>query len=228
VTAAARLAALRIVRAPRSLVPMAGWALVSLVAAVAERRASAPAAGHVLLGVFGSIALPLLVYVVVGATVAGQGVLRASRPLVAVGGDPMRVAAATILVAAAVSALLGALLSPLVAAIAHGPSDPSLARDLPTTAWIGALAGATYAAWFALGAATTRSGVGRGALLAVDWILGVGTGAGAVLTPRAHLRNLLGGAPPLDLSQRASTAALVFLAFAFVVAALTFARRTRG
>jgi hypothetical protein len=227
VTPTVRLATLRLVRAPRSVVAALGWTFLAIVAALAERSAASPAAGHVLLGTFGAIVLPLLVYVLVGAALAGQGVARAVRPVVAFGGDPTRAAASALLVAAAASAVACAILSALVAALAHGPSDPPLASDAITSAWIGALAGLAYAAWFTLGAAIARSGIGRAIFLGVDWLLGVGTGAGAALTARGHVRNLLGGAPPLDFSQRASTVALVVLALAFAGGALLLALRAR-
>jgi hypothetical protein len=66
----------------------------------------------------------------------------------------------------------------------------------------------------------------RGAFLAIDWVIGVGRGAGAVLTPRAHVRNLLGGVAPLDFSQLASAAALVILVA--TCAALTVLLSRRG
>src|SRR6476646_3094641 len=134
-SAASRLAFARITRAPRSVVPAAAWCALAIAAALAERARSWPAAGHVLLGAFGAFALPLLVYVVVGAAVAGSGLARSARPLLALGADPVRVAGATLLVAGAVSGLGCAALSAAVDAIAHGPGDPPLVRDALTSAW---------------------------------------------------------------------------------------------
>ena len=73
-------------------------------------------------------------------------------------------------------------------------------------------------------ASATRAVLGRVVLLVVDWILGANGGAGALLCPRGHVRNLLGGAAPMDLSQRASAAALVFLAIASALIAIRRAR----
>lgn len=225
---AARLAALRITRSPSALAAVAAWLLLALGAAILERRTGAPAAGHVLLGTFGAVALPLLVFAIVGATVAGVGLGRAGRSLVAFGADPLRVALGTLLFAAAVSAVACGLASATIAAIAHGRDDPPLVGDALTSARVGALAGLAYAAYFALGAALFRSGVGRGVLLAADWLLGDGAGPLALATPRAHLRSLFGGPAAFDLSQRASTAALVALALVFSALALVLARRRRA
>jgi hypothetical protein len=201
--------------------------LVALVAALVELGRAAPAAGHVLLGAFGAIALPLLVFAIVGATLAGQGLARASRPLVSFGASPVAVAGETLLVCVATSLVACGLLSALVALVAHGPDDPPALRDALTSAWIGALAGAAYAAYFGLGAAILKNGAGRAILLAVDFVIG-GTSASGLLVPRALVRSLFGGAAPLDLSQRASAGLLVALIVVYVLLALLLMRRARA
>ncbi|MGA7119898.1 MAG: hypothetical protein WBY94_07375, partial [Polyangiaceae bacterium] len=60
--------------------------------------------------------------------------------------------------------------------------------------------------------------------LVADWVLGASDGAAALLTPRGHVRNLLGGVPPLDVSQRASAIALVLLAIGWASVAWRRAR----
>jgi hypothetical protein len=75
-----------------------------------------------------------------------------------------------------------------------------------------------------LGSSFGRRGGGRPVLLVVDWMLGASGGAAALMSPRGHVRNLLGGAPPMDLSERASALLLVALA---VVCALWSVRRAR-
>jgi hypothetical protein len=202
--------------------------LLAIVAALAERARAWPAAGHVLLGAFGAIALPLLVYSVVGAALGGQGLSRAGRPLMAFGASPTRIAASTLAVTMLVSTFLCAVLSSIVAALAHGPSDPPLIRDLWTSAWVGGLGGASYAAFFVFGSALLKNGIGRGILLAIDWIFGSGAGTSAIVTPRAHLQSLFGGPPAFDLSQRASTTMLLLCAAFFSVATLLLARRHRA
>jgi hypothetical protein len=58
----------------------------------------------------------------------------------------------------------------------------------------------------------------------IDWLLGANGGVTALLAPRAHLRNLLGGAPPMDLSQRASAVALAILVLVCALGAVGRAR----
>ena len=141
------------------------------------------------------------------------------------GAAPARAAGVTIGVAAAACAALGGVLGAAVALVAHGISDPPLWRDAIVSAYAGGLGGIAYAAWFSLGASFGRRGMGRAGLLIADWVLGATSGAGAVMTPRGHLRNLLGGVPPMDLSQRASAFALVAIALLCAGFALLKARR---
>src|SRR5436305_1024334 len=68
-------------------------------------------------------------------------------------------------------------------------------------------------------------GGGRGAFFVIDWILGSAAGTSALVTPRGHLRNLLGGAAPHAWSQSASAFALVALAGVFGAIAVARARR---
>src|SRR5207253_2328967 len=111
----------------------------------------------------------------------------------------------------------GAALGAAVAAVAHGTADPPLARDVLTSAYAGTLGGTAYAAWFVAGGAFGRRGGGRTTLLALDWMVGAGRSSAALYVPRAHLRNLLGGLPPLDVSERVSAVALVVIALACVL-----------
>jgi hypothetical protein len=98
-----------------------------------------------------------------------------------------------------------ALLAALV--IAYGRT-PGLVRDALTTGWIAGLGAGAYAAWFGLGSSVTKHGRGRWMFLALDFVLGGGTGALAAVFPRAHMTSLLGGPAVIDLSQRASSALL--------------------
>jgi hypothetical protein len=111
-----------------------------------------------------------------------------------------------------------------VALVAHGAADPPVARDALISGYVGGLGGATYASWFSLGAGFGRRGGGRLVALLVDWLFGVSGGTLALFAPRAHLRSLLGGAPPLDWSQRWSVAALAVLALACAIGAVGRAR----
>jgi hypothetical protein len=93
------------------------------------------------------------------------------------------------------------------------------------SAWVSALGGAAYASLFAFGASLGKRGWGRSVMLAIDWLLGVGSGFGAALTPRAHVRSLLGGSAVMEMSGRVSAACLVLLALAFATAATKRASR---
>jgi len=225
IAALARPSVARLLRGPRAWFGVAAWCTLAFVFAMAAReRGSAHGADHVLIDTFGALALPLLSYVIVGATVASKSLRASTASVVAFGAQPTRAAAAAIAVAAASCAVVGAVVAAGVAVVAHGIADPPRFKDAAESAYVGVLGGAAYAAWFSLGASFGRRGGGRIVLLLVDWILGATSGAGALLTPRAHLRNLLGGAPPMDLSQRASAAALALLAVACALVAIRRAR----
>ncbi len=106
------------------------------------------------------------------------------------------------------SAVLGAMAASIALVIAYG-SMPGLWSDLPTSSWIAALGGASYAAWFSLGASFMRLGRARWAPLVADFTLGATGGLLAVVWPRAHLLNLAGGDALLDLSQPTSSVLLI-------------------
>ena len=224
--ALARPSIARLTRRPGAWIAVAAWgALACAVGAVARVRGAAHAADHVLVDTFGALVLPLLTYAIVRATF-GSGSLRASTaPVVAFGAPPARAAAAAVAVAAVSCAAAGALVAAAVAFVAHGIADPPPVRDAAASAYAGALGGVAYAAWFSLGTTFGRRGGGRALLLVLDWVLGATGGAGALVTPRGHLRNLLGGAPPMDLSQRTSAAALLVLTLLYALIAVRRAGR---
>ena len=221
--ALARPAVARVLRTPRPLLAMGAWCALAVGFAAATRaRGVAHGADHVLVDAYGALVLPLLAYTLVGAVVGARGTLgAATAQVVAFGAAPVRAAAVTAGLAVLACAGMAAALAAAVAAVAHGASDPPVAGDALASAWVGGLGGAAYAAWFAMGATLGRRGGGRTVLLVVDWALGVGHGAVALVAPRAHVRSLLGGAGPMDLSGHASAAALVVI----TVAALAIAVR---
>jgi hypothetical protein len=116
---------------------------------------------------------------------------------------------------------LAAIAAAETALLAHDLTAPPLALDAFTCAWIGALTGCAYAGLFAFGATFGARGGGRFWALALDFVLGATSGFAALLFPRAHAQNLLGGEPPLLLAQPASAALLVVLAIVFTSLALT-------
>ena len=216
----------RLLRGPRAWIAVSAWCALAVAFALAARQqGAARGADHVLIDTYGALVVPLLAYVIVGTAVASQSLRASTASLVAFGAPPARAAAAAIAVAAASSALVCALVGAAVALLAHGIADPPRGHDALASAYAGALGGVAYAAWFSLGASFGRRGGGRGALLVLDWILGATGGAGALVTPRGHLRNLLGGVPPMDLSQRASAVALAVLTLLCTLVAM---RRSRA
>jgi hypothetical protein len=230
VTGAASLARLpiaRLVRTPRARAAAGAWCVLAIGMAVVMRRLGAShGADDVLVEACGALVLPLLAYTLVGATLGAQSMAGSTMALAAFGASRGRAAAVTVGVAVLASALGGALLASIVAVVAHGTADPPVVRDALVSSYVGALGGAAYGSWFSLGAGFGRRGGGRLVALLLDWALGAGGGVTALLAPRAHLRNLLGGAPPMDVSQRASAVALVLLALACALAAVWRGRRT--
>ena len=221
----ARVPALRLLRTRRAWLPIAGMAILAVVTALALRSTGSPAgANHVMRGIFGFLVLPLVAYGVVGAVHGGSGLRRGIRGVVALGAPPRSAALASVGVAVVASAALCAILAVIVCALAHGPLDPPLSSDLPTSLWVGGLGGGTYAAYFSAGSAIGK-GAMRGVFLAFDWIVGSGAGVGALLTPRGHVHSLLGGPLCADLPQQTSSILLVLLLVTYGVLSLLLIRR---
>jgi hypothetical protein len=225
-TALARPAVARLVRGPRTWLFAGAWSSLALALAVsAHARGLAHGADRVLLDAYGSIVLPLLAFGIVGALVGSRSFSATQAPLTALGARPIAAAAATLSVALASCIAVGAVLAAAIALVAHGSSDPPPAGDALASAWAGALGGAAYASLFAFGSSLGRSGGGRVLLLIADWVLGASQGPLAVVTPRAHLRNLLGGTGPAGMSGAASAAAIALLTAAFVGGLLARSRK---
>lgn len=222
---ALRLPLARLTRTPRALIPVVAWAALAVVAALAL-RGRPDASWSALESIFGALALPFLSFAIVGAALGSDGLARSTRPFVAFGAPPARVALATIGVAVGASALLAAPLGAVVAALAHGAGDPPVVRDALASAWVAGLGGAAYASLFCFGASFGKRGAGRAVALVVNWVLGGGTWSAGLVTPRAHLRSLLGGDSAAGLSGRASALALLGLIVLF--AALATARTRRA
>jgi hypothetical protein len=216
----------RLTRVPRAWVPVLAWAALAVVSALVLRRSGTSATGGALEAIFGGYALPLLTFTVVGGVLGGDGLARSTRPFAAFGAPPAGVAAVTVGVAVVASALVAALVGAAVAALSHGSTDPPLALDALTSAWVAALGAAAYAAFFSFGASFGRRGGGRAVALVVDWVLGASTGAAGLPVPRAHVRSLLGGDAVMALSGRVSALALV--AIVVVFGALAAGRARRG
>ncbi len=216
----------RLRRTPRAWLPVALWSLLAVGATTLLHHAPIPSnASEALQSPFGAFALPLLAYAVVGATLGGEGLSRSTRALVAFGATPFRVALGSIAVAMVVAGALSSIVGLLVAVLGHGEGDPPLLRDALATAWVAFLGGAAYGGAFAFGSSFGKRGGGRAVVLALDWVLGSGSETAALITPRAHLRSLLGGDAVASLSGHASALCLVSFAAVFAWLAARRARR---
>ncbi len=221
IAALLRVPSARLARLPRSSVPVLAWSALAIGAAIVSRNG----ADHVLRSTFGFVALPLLVYALVGAALGPSGALRGSlRGSVALGGAPRSAAFATVLFSVVASAVAAAVVGALVCALAHGETDPPLASDLPATAGIACLAGAAYGAYFCAGAAIGK-GTMRSVFLAIDWFIGARGGLGSVFTPRGHLASLLGGPLAFELPRKTSSLLLLLLVAIYGATAIALARR---
>jgi hypothetical protein len=211
---------------PRPLLVLVAWVVLGLGFALAARsRGAAHGADHALVEAFGALVLPLLAYSLVGALAGPRSLPASTAPLVSFGARPATAAAVVVGIAVVTCGAVAAVLAPIIAVVAHGVSDPPAPGDALASAYVGALGGAAYAAWFAFGASLGRRGGGRTALLLLDWLMGLGQGVPSLLTPRAHLRSLLGGAPPMQWPERASAAALIVIAALCALGAITRSRR---
>jgi hypothetical protein len=219
----------RLLRAPRTLLVAGSWCVLAVaVALIARSSSSSHPTDNVLLGAFAPLVLPLLAYVLTGAVVGSRALSASVVPLVSFGATPVRAAMAAVVVAVVACAATSSLLAGAMTVLSHGSTDPPLGGDFIASAYGGAAGGAAYAAWFTMGASIGRRGGGRAALLVVDWVLGAGDGASALASPRAHVRNLLGGRPPMQLSERESAVVLAALALACGLIAVRRAHRRIG
>jgi hypothetical protein len=201
------------------------WTLSAAVALAEKRTAPYGAAERALEGhVFGLI-LPLALLFTSTRVLEPVRLESATLPLARFGLSRPTVALGLISASMLAGALLAAVAAAITALVAHDPTAPSIAVDIVTCSWIGALTAAAYAGLFALGSTFGPRGGGRLVALALDFILGATSGFGSVLSPRAHAQNLLGGEPPLLLAQPVSAALLVCIAVVF--AGLAAARCAR-
>jgi hypothetical protein len=200
----------RLARAPRAWLVLGFWVAISVLPAVLERvRATGHGADHALLGFYSSIAVPFIAYSLLSAILGRDGLATSGIALANFGAPPSRVAVHTVTLAVVTSAILSGALGALVDVIGHGPLDPPLAQDALFAFGAGALGGGAYAAFFAVGASFGTRGYGRSILLVVDWLFGTSSDTSALLVPRAHVRNLLGGVAPVDVSGRTSVIVLL-------------------
>lgn len=171
-----------------------GAAAFVVLAALLERRWSADGAvDRVLMGAVFGWTIPLLAYSGV-ARVSGYGRLDdAANELSRHGADRRGTVACFVLMTAARVGVMGAVLAALAVLTASVGRASAVRADALTSAWIGALGGIAYVAWFSFASLWGKAGRGRFWALALDWVFGATTSLVAVPWPRAHLRSLLGG-----------------------------------
>jgi len=202
------------------VVALLAWGFAALVAFAEKRVALYGAAGRALEGqVFGFIVPIALLWISMRILEPVRLDVSAS-PLARFGLSRRGVGLGLIGASMLAAALVTAVAAALTALVAHDPTAPAASVDALTCAWIGALTGFAYAALFALGATFGAKGGGRYWVLGFDFLFGSTSGVAAMLAPRAHAQNLLGGQPPMFLSQPASAALLVAIAVAFTWHAL--------
>jgi hypothetical protein len=228
VSALARAPFLRLLRSRASWLALGFWVAISVVPAAIDRaHAIGHGADHALLGSYSTIALPFIAFTVLSAVLGRDGLGVSGISLSNFGAPPFRVALTAVAMAIVSSAFIGGVLGAAVEIIGHGPLDPPLARDAFESLLAGALGGGAYAAFFAMGASFGARGIGRSVFLVLDWVIGADADASALLVPRAHVRSLLGGAAPLDVSGTTSIAILVGITLLFAWLACVRAARVR-
>lgn len=197
-----------------------GLTLVALLA-ISERKAALYGAASRVLEreVFGWL-LPVALMLASRRALAPMRLDRAATPLARFGPSRRAVALGLVVASMIGASALGSSAAAAAAVLAHDPTAPALPIDALSSAWIGALGAAAYAALFAFGATFGASGAGRWGALAADLILGSTSGVGALFTPHAHIQNLLGGEPPMLLAQPTSAACLGAIVIVFTTLAL--------
>jgi peptidoglycan/LPS O-acetylase OafA/YrhL len=219
---------LRLVRSRQLWGAVVVLALVLVGYALLEKR---DLGGHGLdraLDFGASFVLPALVYGVAAAVMGDARLQRSGAALVSLGAPRGRVALATVLVTVGAAALVSGALGAVVVVVAHGPKDPPALTDALHTFAFTSLGGAAYAAYLAFFCCIVGGAWGRGLALFVDWSLGDGDGMGALLFPRGHLKNVLGGEGPEGVLPWESLLALSAIVVVYGLLAVERARRAKS
>jgi hypothetical protein len=190
-------------------------------AALERQSDRSSAADSALEGAVFGLALPLLAYLLSERVCDGSRLDRCVEPVARYGADRRAVLFGVLLVAALGTALLGVTLALVAVLGAHASRDADFAGDLRASVVIAALSGVVYACFFGAASLLGKRGGGRKWALIGDFILGAGGSALAAPFPRGHVRNLLGGAPVLDLSQGAAGIALLVIGLGCVALSLS-------
>jgi hypothetical protein len=193
---------------------------VATAAILEKRLVGGDAVDATLTGAVFGWTIPLLAYAAV-ARVSRYGRLdEAAADLVRHGGNRRAIVASFVLMTAARVSVVGALLAALGVLVSSVGEAAAIRSDALTSAWIGALGGAAYVAWFSLGSLWGRAGRGRLLSLLLDWVLGATSTAIALPWPRAHLHCLLGGELVIGLPAWQSSVLLGLFAGLYYLACL--------
>lgn len=179
---------------------------VYLIGLLERRSDHAFAADTTLTGAVFGIALPLLAYLASERVCDGQRLSR-SVDAVARHGASRRLAVLGLLLTSVACMALVAVLLTMCALLGARAS----AGDVALSGGIAIVAGAVYAAWFGWASMLGARGGGRRWALVLDLLFGAGSSFMAAPWPRAHIRNLLGGEPALELSQAGAWFALTLI-----------------
>ena len=189
------------VAAPLALF-LTGCAL--FVAGTLERRSQASTASDdVLTGLVFGVVIPVLAYSISDRVCAGQRLDQSLDGIARHGANRRALQLGVLLFAALCSALASAALTCVALLGTHAP-----AADLRLSVVVAFAGGVSYSLWFGAASLLGKRGGGRKWALILDFVLGAGSSFVALWWPRAHLRNLLGGEPPLDLPQTSAWLAL--------------------
>lgn len=175
-------------------------------------------------GAFG-VTLPLLCYWLVQRACGGSNLRDALLPLSRHGASRYELGLGLGVPPALIAALFAALSSVVVVGATRGLSDPLLLQDIATCLWIAVVSACAYTLAFVGASGYGPRGQGRIGLLAADFVLGAGGSFLALPWPKSHVRNLLGGAPVLELSQLGSLVLLLGTSFACLSAGLLHTKR---
>jgi hypothetical protein len=197
------------------------WGLAAMVATAEKRSSLFGAAERALEGQLFGFIVPLTLFWLSTRILLPERLDTSTAPLARFGLSRRAVALGIVTASMVAGAAVVAIAAALTAFFAHDPSAPPVALDLLTSSWIGALTAFAYAALFAFGATFGARGGGRFWALGLDFALGSTSTVVALFTPRAHAHNLLGGEPPVLLSQPTSAALLVAITATFTWLALT-------
>jgi hypothetical protein len=221
VSLGASLGKTRLVRRSSLVLLALGAFFVSIIGVLERATEPAYALDRTLLGVGFGLSLPIFAYLLFESVLERSNATALVSPLARHGADARTATFGLVASLAAASALAG-LTFAVVSLLATTGAGPRFFSELFPCVWSGALSGLAYAGLFALGSRFNR--FGRVAVLLGDWLLGAGSSIFALPWPRAHVRSLFGGEPVLDLSQLASLAFLVAIAFAGTLATSAFGR----